>query len=646
MAIKTLIRMPRNIDAKPVAFANNDVATIAWSYGKRPDGCMGFALYRIDSKGSETVLPSHAVFKGQTIKPGQTTADFPIQKFYWKDPYARLAGEKTGDFRFRYKIVPLEGEPGNLKPMSSLPFLTTNEVELTAKCSPSLSATFNRGLISTQHISKALKSDLNLDRFKAKISAARNPLREDLTGQTLATLTGFLKRAEKSGSIYPALYELTDTELIESLVALGKRLNIVMADIISKPAGSEGSSKAAKAVAAKKAATKKKSPKLASAPENEPAWKKVSASAEEALYRRPPSSHIVHNKFLIYVDKKGAKAVLTGSTNWTATGLCAQTNNVLVIDDPKVAKRYLDYWNALKADEKAHEKDPKAFQGSDLRSFDSEGEDLKLDSNVARGDATAPSSLVSYFSPNTPKQRSKKKGGEFEPVDMKGLSDRIMAAKHAVLFLAFIPGRPSITDFASAAQRTNKDLFVRGCVTSPDAAGEFYYTLRGSSPPKTKRLPKGQPKPPKVPIKQDPRVIAAAALTKADAPTGWVAELLKAGFAITHDKIVVIDPFADDCVVVTGSHNLGYQASYNNDENLVMIEGNKKLATAYATHVLDVYDHFAWRWTLKWSPREKSYVQSTDSYLKSTPDEWLDWYFDDKGNIKTAQLKFWMQATM
>ena len=46
-----------------VAFANNDVVTIAWSFGKRPDDCMGFALYRIDAKGKETVLPSHAVFK-------------------------------------------------------------------------------------------------------------------------------------------------------------------------------------------------------------------------------------------------------------------------------------------------------------------------------------------------------------------------------------------------------------------------------------------------------------------------------------------------------------------------------------------------------------------------------------------------------
>ena len=59
-----------------VAFANNDVIEIAWSYGKKPAGCMGFAIYRIDNKGKSTPLPSHAVFKGRKIATGQTTAEF------------------------------------------------------------------------------------------------------------------------------------------------------------------------------------------------------------------------------------------------------------------------------------------------------------------------------------------------------------------------------------------------------------------------------------------------------------------------------------------------------------------------------------------------------------------------------------------
>jgi phosphatidylserine/phosphatidylglycerophosphate/cardiolipin synthase-like enzyme len=81
----------------------------------------------------------------------------------------------------------------------------------------------------------------------------------------------------------------------------------------------------------------------------------------------------------------------------------------------------------------------------------------------------------------------------------------------------------------------------------------------------------------KTPIKPDPRVIAAEAFDGKIIPTGWQKEQLNAGFAIIHDKILVIDPFADNCVVVIGSHNLGYKASYDNDGNLVIIEGNKKL---------------------------------------------------------------------
>lgn len=76
----------------------------------------------------ETALPSMAVFSGFNRKPGQTTAEFPVQKFYWRDPYARLIAEKTGFRKFRYKVVPLGGKPGKLKPMS-IGFAVSNDTE-------------------------------------------------------------------------------------------------------------------------------------------------------------------------------------------------------------------------------------------------------------------------------------------------------------------------------------------------------------------------------------------------------------------------------------------------------------------------------------------------------------------------------------
>jgi hypothetical protein len=83
-----------------IAFCDNDVALVAWSDGHRIAGCMGFAIDRIDAAGTETALPSLAVFPGFTPKPGQTTASFPVQKFYWKDPYTRLVADQTGSRPF------------------------------------------------------------------------------------------------------------------------------------------------------------------------------------------------------------------------------------------------------------------------------------------------------------------------------------------------------------------------------------------------------------------------------------------------------------------------------------------------------------------------------------------------------------------
>lgn len=597
-----------------VAFANNDVITIAWSFGVRPDGCMGFALYRIDDKGKETPLPSHAVFKGKKIQPGQTTEEFPVQKFYWKDVYARLVAEKTGNRKFRYKVVPLGGTPGKLQPMPNLPFITSNEVTISSEMVPGLNAYFNRGLISTQRVSRAFKGKPSKGSLLLQIADQTNPLRASLTGDMVGALTRFVDRAKTSGTIYAALYELGDEELIKKLEGLGARLQIVLSNSV-----------ASQNTGVKDPKTGKN--KMLKVDGNAAARKRIGKTAKTKFDRIMPANHIGHNKFLVYADSKGQpKAVLLGSTNWTSTGLCAQTNNTIVLDDEKVAKRYLDYWKQLAADTKAAKGVSKNLQAAKLRTWDGTGKDFTL---------PAGESLESWFSPNTPKARSK--GGktpEKRPVDMEAVCKRINAAKHAILFLAFYPGSPSLANWSAQALKADPKLFVRGCVTNKSASEGFYYELKGMTPPKKV---KGQ----KTPVKQDPRVIGAEALDGKVIPDGWMKEILNAGFAIIHDKILVIDPFSDNCVVITGSHNLGYKASYDNDENLVIIEGNKNLAVAYATHVLDVYDHFSWRYKVNTLG-----TKAADQSLKSTPDEWLSQYFDANGQIKTAQLKFWLQATM
>jgi phosphatidylserine/phosphatidylglycerophosphate/cardiolipin synthase-like enzyme len=112
----------------------------------------------------------------------------------------------------------------------------------------------------------------------------------------------------------------------------------------------------------------------------------------------------------------------------------------------------------------------------------------------------------------------------------------------------------------------------------------------------------------------------------------WHTELLKAGFAIIHDKIVVVDPFSPDCVVITGSHNLDYKASYSNDENLLIIRGNQ--AQAYAVHVLDVYDHYRFRYVQQQQGKAGAF-----SGFLSTDSGWQKPYFTAAGQ---AEMQNWI----
>ena len=73
----------------------------------------------------------------------------------------------------------------------------------------------------------------------------------------------------------------------------------------------------------------------------------------------------------------------------------------------------------------------------------------------------------------------------------------------------------------------------------------------------------------------------------------WATELLGSGVHI-HSKVVVLDPFGQNPVVMTGSHNLGFKASSANDDNLMIIEGNAPLAAAYAANIIAIYQAYRW----------------------------------------------------
>lgn len=107
------------------------------------------------------------------------------------------------------------------------------------------------------------------------------------------------------------------------------------------------------------------------------------------------------------------------------------------------------------------------------------------------------------------------------------------------------------------------------------------------------------------------------------------------GFAIVHSKIIVIDPNGDDPILVTGSHNFSAAASGKNDENLVIIRGNKALAKAYAVNVQSVFDHYRFRAVANKMQKEGKDVVDVMKDPKSWQQSWFE-------GDRQLELKFWL----
>src|SRR3954452_3328761 len=602
-----------------IAFSNNDIALVAWTFDRHLDGCLGFAIHQIDATGKDTVLPALARFAAQQGGAKLTTEQAPIQKFWWKDLFARRGGT------YQYRIVPMGGTPGGtLAPLKDVDPLLSNKITLTEK-GPPVSAYFNRGIVATQALSHALNDKPSIQALAPHILDPSDPIRIRLMGQLSDGVTELLTRADKEGgTINGALYELNDPNGLEkSLQANPKSRNAILgneqvAKTDTTPANQDADS------------------------ENRANLKKAGVNVIDRILQ---VGDIPHNKFLVLTQNDTPTAVLSGSTNWTSTGLCTQTNNALIINSQAVAERYIAAWNAIKADTEAAGGDQKKLQSPTQRTFNRTN-----NANSIASPITLPGggTVEVMFSPNT--EHTLKSPPKEVPNDMKRVFDLIDGAKQAVLFLAFDPGNNSILDAAGRALAKNPDLFVRGALTNAQRATNFSEALhqggaadQGDGAPQGVIKVVGEPGKPKKKGAKLPsagvdfRAVPAGMITANDAFGAWEAEMQKFGFAIIHNKIVVIDPFSDNCTVVTGSHNLGFRASHNNDENMVIIRGHKGLAEAYACHVLDLYDHYAFRFLLKQHPEIFGRPLEGD-------DKWQERYILGPDE-KSPELRFWLAAS-
>lgn len=252
----------------------------------------------------------------------------------WRDLTA-----KRGSF-YQYKIVPMVGIAGKLKPRAKSA-LTSNPIHLSGECRD-ISAYFNRGILATQFLTRRIPkgpsgrpSYIKLDE---RIDQPGDPLRDRLSGDLRPAMMSLLDRARKQGgACYGPLYELSDLELEQTLVG-ASFVHLVLSNTGTDDATNVSGRQA------------------------------LHDSHTDVADRMLSNGRIGHNKFMVYIDSTGKpKAVLTGSTNWTPTVICGQTNNALVIESEKLATFYFNYWKRLKKDIDDAGEDASALQAQKFR---------------------------------------------------------------------------------------------------------------------------------------------------------------------------------------------------------------------------------------------------------------------------------------
>ena len=270
---------------------------------------------------------------------------------------------------------------------------------------------------------------------------------------------------------------------------------------------------------------------------------------DSVIPRTASPNSISHNKFLVLLKNGKPVAVWTGSTNITDSGVFGQSNVGHLVKDAKVARAYMAYWNLLAKDE----------------------ENAALRPKVEALSPAPPIALVKgtqcVFSPRA------------NVSVLNAYRDRALGANQAVFFTsAFGIGQEMGGAFATLSTLPSYILMEsKGSAASSIARTEELLKVRSNQ-------------------------IAIGGGLPSDLGNGymrWLKELAKTGFTkkihYVHDKFMLVDPLSADPLVVTGSANFSENSTTGNDENMLVIRGDTRVADIYVGEFVRLWRHYYFR---------------------------------------------------
>ncbi|MES1160711.1 MAG: phospholipase D-like domain-containing protein, partial [Bacteroidota bacterium] len=338
-------------------------------------------------------------------------------------------------------------------------------------------------------------------------------------------------------------------------------------------------------------------------PEDEVETLFLQAAKSPAAILRGDFGRYAHDKvFIVYKDKV-ALQVLTGSTNFSVTGMYVNANHVLIFNNTTVAglyaKVFQEAWN---------DKVTESFSASSF-----------AQAPFPVNEKGLPKMSIT-FSPHP---------AAFASSNLQTISDRVGAEKSSVLFAVMSvstgggPVLPALMDLHS-----NQKVFSYGISDSPGTGISLYKPGN-----KTGVLVTGKPGAVNLPPPFDQE------------------ETVGIGHEI-HHKFIVCGFNKPDAVVWCGSSNLALGGEEENGDNLIRID-DSAIATVFAIEAVSLVDHFDFRDSLAKGKASKGKPAPTPGLSDNPPqptlylhddDSWVKRYYDVKDLYCADRLLFCNKA--
>ncbi len=264
---------------------------------------------------------------------------------------------------------------------------------------------------------------------------------------------------------------------------------------------------------------------------------------------------LMHNKFIVLSQNQKPVAVWTGSTNWSRNAFFGQLNVGHSVTDKPTAEAFMDYWSELAEDHIA----PKTRDWAGTKN------------------PVPPSAPVRSIEPM------------FSPRSGRDMMDwwKSLADSGKPLFMTFPfgPGK-EFTDLYDQNDGVLRfalmDKFGNG---QAKAAAEIALTQ----------------------IRQYPNIGLSVAprnkTTLVDRFDGWQREAAGIGVNVNwiHTKFMLIDPLGANPTTITGSANWSVNSVNANDENMIAVFDNQRVADIYFTEFMRLFAHHRFRESVAWN---------------------------------------------